>query len=447
MIKFSSPRIIFSLALFCFSGVMAVINPPYQCPDEPTHLAYSLWSAHDGRLPLEHLEGVILASATTYRFWSLVQFPPPNPVPTRFYEAPLLRLKPSQRSKPTLYYLSVGKLLQVLRIEGPLPALYVSRLVGLCFAFLQWMLLWSVFLETSRRPDDWMLWSCTLMLPQYVYLCGSANPANLAWVASGMMILGSVRLVTRTAIFPGLIWIIPGILLGLVVHRSVLIALPGVFMAIIIKAGRYDSGTLRTRWTLRTAFAAGVISSVIWILIANRSPDLIRLLLHQLVLQTRSVGFQISAFSWDTQWWAVFFSHFFSSFMLNFGWLKHPAPVWFYGVFGLISLPVMAGVVRQVMGFRADPFAGMNRSICLIHAANCAVGIWIVVIQFACRHELSQGRYLFPILPSLAAVFWFLWNAGMPTIWQSAARGLVYAVCWGMLIYSVWGVLIPRMIF
>jgi|GEM_PF-5917606 len=430
----------FSVMWLCIAALTALLNPPFQCPDEPAHLAYSLYNAHERRLPLEHLEAVILELSASFRFWQLVDFPEPSSPPSRFYEAPLLRMKPTQLSKPTLYYSGMGTLLRFLRIDGPLPALIISRGVGLALSFGAAMLLLLIGGQTQKESSEWLLWACGLMTPQYVYMAGAVNPANLAWLASAMTIYGSIRLLVKPDRVSGWLWGLTGIVLGLVSHRSSLLALPGFLLSIFLVLYRRSvRGTLLNRY--RVAACIGSAGVMIWILISNRMPGLIRLMAHQIISQFRTLDWIVEGSPWNLEWWTRFGSHFGASLVLNFGWLKHPAPGWYYYLYILMLLPVVPGILILMQRSR-DRFVV---DVWMVHGINIVVAVCVVVLQFGLRHELTQGRYLFPVWPSIVMWVCAIWNEGIPSGYREPCRKAVFFLSLGMLLYSIAGVLIPRL--
>ncbi len=432
----------FSVVWFCMATLTALfLNPPFQCPDEPAHLAYVLYNTHERRLPLEHLESVILESSASFRFWQLVDFPVPASPPSRFYEAPLLRMKPTQLSKPTLYYAGMGMVLRFLRIDGPLPALLASRAIGIVLAAGAAMFLLLIGRQTQREPSEWLVWACGLMTPQYLYMSGSANPANLAWLASAMTIYGSIRLLVEPERVSGWLWGFAGVALGVASHRSALLALPGFLLsASLVLYRRSFRATVLSRY--RFALCLGSAGVMLWILVSNLMPGLVRLTAHQIISQFRGLDWTVAGTPWNPEWWTRFGGHFIASLILNFGWLKHPAAEWYYCLYLFMFLPLLPGLV-VLIGREREWFTG---GVGIVHGINVLVAVGVVVVQFGLRHELTQGRYLYPVWPSIVLWIGTIWNAGIPGGYREACRKAVFFLSLGMLLYALAGVLIPRLL-
>lgn len=92
------------LYCLCRGLLLAGIVPPWQGPDEPSHVEYALLLAQQRALPRQPdaaLESQILASMAAQRFYSHVNAPPPTAVPALFAEVERLRDAPTQIGSET----------------------------------------------------------------------------------------------------------------------------------------------------------------------------------------------------------------------------------------------------------------------------------------------------------------------------------------------------------
>ena len=75
---------LWTLAVAFAMTLMGALNPPFQAPDEPMHLARAaLRSGIRGTETLQSTEHEILGMLPRFRFWRYVRFPAPRPPLTR----------------------------------------------------------------------------------------------------------------------------------------------------------------------------------------------------------------------------------------------------------------------------------------------------------------------------------------------------------------------------
>ncbi|MBN1355954.1 hypothetical protein JXA40_06735 [bacterium] len=426
--------------------LMVILTPPFQLPDEPTHLAECLDAAAK---PDEHrviLEMEILRQMARYKFWQYIALPEPESVPLRFYDAPLLRIRPTQATKPELYFILGGGLIKLFRIHDSVIAMYLLRILGIGLglaAALILVLTAKLACEDSRVR---FLAVGTLFVPQFVYMSGSVNPANLSWIAGGLILAGSLQIAgsPRTAAGYGLILL--GIVLALASHRAGLITLPAAAVALIIhlvRSRRRIAGLSRTL-SLSISLGAGTAALAAWLMAAGWFPGIVRAAAGHLARMFAAVLVGPVPISRSPAWWLHCLTVFHKGAWMVFGWFAvfaHPAV---YGFLALISIGALAGTALLIADrFRPDRMKLLGTAQLAVLLAAIAGGLWFGAGQYAVRGQIAQGRYMFPALPAFAVLYaaaWIRLTGNRTGIWTVRAG---IAVLWAVFVCSVTLVFIP----
>ncbi len=434
--------------LMLFGGAVllyALLTPPFQMPDEPAHLAYCLSVSQTRLMSPEYIEQDILKALHQYRFWELVQERPPHPIPHRFYDAPLLRSKPTQLSKPKLYYSLCGFLLKMFQVSDPVSALYILRLFSVVISIFTA----TLFYVTIRLVfiDERMQYAAlsTLAVPQILFMAGANNPAVLSWLTATGMILGSVMLIRKHHTPIGYLLISSGFILALFSHRAALTVLPGIILAIILARFDRQSASHRSATILWSSFLLGAFSVLTFMIAANSYPMFVR----HLTLRVSQIVFQVidvpAADGLDWNWLKSFMLHFHHSLWLSFGWLKFHASSPLYWLFALCYIPLIIGFFTFSAGTCRLNLP--SRRILAVMVLIILTTVWAGIATYGIRHEFSQGRYLFPAWPAFAIIGITGIFKMIPARYTLHVSFILVILSWSIAGYAIWKILVPAFYF
>lgn len=153
------------------------VIPLWQGADEPTHFEQVLLTGQSGilsRVPPpridKDIQARILETFDVHRFWHYVGTNGVQPPPTQFVETPFLRLVPTQRSKPLLYYRIAALTLMLYPDADIQVQVYMLRVLGVLLSLAGVYALWTIGLRICEGERERVL-LCTasaLFLPQFL---------------------------------------------------------------------------------------------------------------------------------------------------------------------------------------------------------------------------------------------------------------------------------------
>jgi len=429
--------------LFMVTAVLfALLTPPFMYPDEPTHLAYTMETGDPANQ--EVLEHLILTEMDRHSFWRRANVERPDRIPKAFYDAPLLRRIPTQRAKPTFFYRLSGYILNRIGITSIVSSIFALRLLGVllagCSAWLFCLIVRIVF-----PGSPWQLAALSaLAVPQYVYMAGSFNPSNTAWLTGGMMILSALWLLDPKYRYRGLCLLPLAVIATVITHRAALALLPAALVGLALGRGRIT----RHRIPLWFWPAAGVSLVAIVLISAGRFPLLIRSVLIRLTNVFQQAGATPVVLTRQFDWWIEFIVFFWRSSILNFGWLSHEAPpaiYFFYG--GVLGLSVLGGLRGIFQRYGAERKSLPPRRYSAVLWVGAAGMIWAAAARYAVSGALSQGRYLFAAWPVFACLITMGLQRLLPHRTHRAAIRFFIGAVWFIAAYGLWWVWIPGVYF
>jgi hypothetical protein len=421
--------------VFVLSALMfAIWTPPFMYPDEPTHLSSCMERMNP--VARELLEKRILSSMTDHHFWERAGVEMPHAHPEKFYQAPLLRIVPTQFSKPMVYYRIGGGILKLFTVNDILPALFVLRglsvLLSVLTAFLFGLMVAEVF-PGSR----WQALAMSFMaVPQYAYMAGALNATIMAWISGNMMLLSGLWLVRPERRYLGWGMALAACIIASATHQSALPLISVCLAGIIL--GRCRIQHHRVPWWVWPSF--GFTSVFGFLLIILKKPFIIRtffLRLSELFYGLLSGSVFIS----DTSWHARFWTHFARSAVLNFGWLSNEGPSWIYYIYGVfVAVSVLGWLFilsqRKKPGLMRDSLQGIVLAIGVLSILGASS------IHFILKGAFSQGRYLYPAMPAFGILFTAGLSALIPKSLHRPVILFLVSVMWCINIWSLLHVLI-----
>ncbi len=374
-----------------FALCLAFLVPPYEAPDEPSHVHYATFIATRGELPN--------------------QLDPTRRVEGQGHQGPLayvvmaalLRLATPDGDLPVriapnrAHAWNGGGALEVPLFDPARPAFASEReravFYGLRLLSVLYGLLTLVVLERTVRmmgadaPTRFVAVVLAATLPQFVFVSAYVT-------ADGLLILLATLTaheVVRTARAPDRLgpYVGLGLALGaaLLVKKTALFLLPGVGLTLLalVATGRARLGDV----VRRGAVMACVVLAVSGALFVRNT------LVYGDPLGSAMERATLGTLMHPRSLWDPYFADYFprilsASFVGLLGWVNVwlPAPVyWCYAVLGGLAA---IGVVMR----RRDPWTRLAATF----AALCLLGIVVFNLTF----PQPQGRYLFAALPFLA---------------------------------------------
>jgi 4-amino-4-deoxy-L-arabinose transferase-like glycosyltransferase len=379
------------LVYVVFALCLVFLVPPYEAPDEPSHVHYATFIATRGELPN--------------------QLDPARRVEGQGHQGPLayivmaglLRLAMPDGDLPVriapnrAHAWNGGTALEVPLFDPTRPAFASDReramFYGLRLLSVLYGLLTLVVLERTVRmmgADATTAFVAVLLpatLPQFVYVSAYVTADGLLILLATLTAHEVVRVARapdRLGPYVGL-----GIALGaaLLVKKTALFLLPGVGLTLLalVATGRARFGDV-VRHAAVMAGAAVAVSGGLFVRNTVVYGDPLGSGMERATLSTLMQPRSL----WDP-YFADYFPRILSaSFVGLLGWVNVwlPAPVyWLYAVLG--GLAAIGVVVR-----RGDPWVRLAATF----AALCFLGIVVFNLTF----PQPQGRYLFAALPFLA---------------------------------------------
>ncbi len=428
------------LLLFVITAFMfALWTPPFLYPDEPTHLISCMERTNPAAR--ESLEKRILSSMTEHDFWERVGVDFPSVQPDKFYQAPLLRIVPTQFSKPLLYYRIAGLILEKTGNQDVLSALFILRGLGVFLTAIA-AVFWGLIVVEVFPGSRWQaLAMSTMAVPQYVWMAGSVNASALAWISGNMMLLSALWLVRPERRYAGWGLALAASVLASVSHQA---ALPLLFVCVAgIILGRHRVQRHRVPWW--TWSFIGIGSACTFFLILVYKPVVVRefaLRLTELFWGLRDSG----AIPWNIPWLTRFLTGFVRSAILNFGWMSLEGPEWIYYVYGILSIAAITGWICMLLRRKKPEMLrdGLQAVILVIGMLTMFIAS---TVSFFLKGSLSQGRYLFPALPAFGVVMAAGLSGLVSKSWHRLSIIIIVSLLWTVSFWSLFHVLIKGFYF
>jgi len=405
----------------------ALLLPRWQGPDEPQHV-YLISSLVGGYGPLREAEAATVESMYRNGWWEHFQLRRPQTVPHTFIEGPAnvtdVRGAPGG---PIVFHRVVAWMLRGLDVKTVDEQYAALRLAGACLGFLTFWIVW----KANRLLFGWEIAigaaAVVALLPQYLLVSLNANPDGAVLGMGALIWLCAALVITRRAILLAVTaaWLCA--LAGVAIRR---LAFPLLLDAAIITALALALGSAHHRRQLAVVIVGGtamafwlaasssISTALSWSAAVFRPHDAFEGLLADPAL---IVGLAVTLFK---------------SFWLTGGWMRYPAPLWWYGFAVVIVTVAFAGCVLQ--GRHLAPLVRRGVGVAALFAVIQLVAIFIVYIPIRTG---VQGRYLMPVIGPIVAL---LATGVLAWPWPRRAATAVLITVLGGLDVIAWStVLIP----
>ncbi len=238
--------------------VYALVIPPWQTPDEPSHFAYVRFIAQNRRLPLSEIIPVdeeVVTSIAHFDFWTL-----------RYHALRPVSLDDAQEFRvasrhPPLYYLLGALLLIPLTDQDVICQLYVLRLISVLVAALTVLV---AFRATKMLfPGDPILpltvSAFIAFLPMHSFMSASVNNDNLAELIGSLLIYLLLRIIRDgMSCFKGLGLTIL-LVAGYFTKRTTLFTIPLVVITVPVYLGTRSFDVCES-WATAQGWVRGLLS-------------------------------------------------------------------------------------------------------------------------------------------------------------------------------------------
>ena len=420
--------------------IYSAIIPPWQAPDEPRHFEYvkllyeKRWLVGWGDVT-PSVEQEIIASMDRYNFWQFgivhAQVFPPEGLPQSFKDIWVPGMS-HELHQPPLAYLVYAT---VLPFAGPDPAtqLYAMRLISVLMGTLVVLIAYLTMKELF--PDDPFMFlgvpALIGFLPMHAYTTSVLTNDNLAALLVSLIILLQVISLRRGLSVSRLAVSVILLVLGIFTKRTALVALPIILVVIAIHLWRRGF-RLHLAWKKAAAFSGILLLLVgsaalnwdrlrafLFRLLPSIDRELHKLLYIYLLYFLRpSAGHRYSIdptkyFSADSlAYYRRFLQMLFETFWARFGWVNVRLHPLYYLLIGLVCLASAFGLGAFVLHKKrtAHPISLWQKDTLLMFFAAIIFGFGMLMVKMVrdwdnVPRPLTQGKFLFPVIIPIAALF------------------------------------------
>lgn len=424
----SENLLLWGLVLFALlRGVIyASVVPPWQSPDEFRHFDYARLIAEHGRLVTyadlsPQLEEEIIASLLQFEYWRFgyleVPFDRENP-PHKF--ADFLPSHAPYTYQSPFYYLITGSILRPLLGRDVTFQMYVLRLVSLLLGTLTVVI--ASLVARQIFPDDGFMRigvpAFIALLPMHGFITAMVNNDVLAEFIVSLLLLLSVRALTRGLRWPEIVAMATLPILAWYTKRTAVVSIPLALATIPLF---WLSRGLKVK--RGHAVAAITIFAFSMVLLVAKAGSLRALLsraspkeMGNLLLPDDIAAWLLDPSHFSRQAIPLYFHSLrimLESFWAMFGWMNLRLGEAWYRLLALVCLFSALGVVLftvRLLRGTAKLSRGQIATL-LLFATAAALQLAIVMVGNLRLRELwfpgnlPQGRYCFPVIVPIATLF------------------------------------------
>ena len=418
--------------LACHLLVALALIPPWQQPDESTHVARielhrSQIALLDGTVDPAR-EGEILQSMARYDWWEHRdrRSEPPAVIPENFSSTGYAVAVPAQSvASPTAYTLLAGRLLSWMPRLTIVDDLYVLRSLSAIFGMLTLWVAWLGARECLGTMGGATVTALLALHPQFAVVATAAAADALVnllgacvWWQTAVAVRRRDRFLPLAGVWGAAIAAASADRMGVPLLALALIA------SIVVLATRIERFTR----SAAAVFVLLALAAAAWALGAAG---------ETYGLASAFTGDWLpvpEARSWD--FWGRFTSFVHQSWWFSLGWVRYAPPSWWVAVATTLTALAAAGTGRQLISAR--PLDVQRRN--LVALAVLGVGLQVAAVYwtyFRLGHG-AQGKSLFPVLIPSLVLLWGGIETWVPTPLRAhAAAALV--VLLALLDAAVWG--------
>lgn len=247
-------------SLYVLLGVIhTLLIPPWQSPDEPAHFEYARGLLAGNAVDeVPAVQGPIIESFYTFRFWQFRGLLPPETVPSSFTTSPALIIR--QNVKAPGYYWLVG--IASSWTDSTLLQLYSMRWVSVLLSAWTVPLVFAIAREVvpvGRLAPAYAAATMVALLPQYGYIGSSVTPDAIGAPVAAAAVWFGVRALGGKRVAVSVLALLVLTVLAFWLRRNVIASVPWALLVAL--ACFYQWATKRVRPSV-------VLGSVAVILVA-----------------------------------------------------------------------------------------------------------------------------------------------------------------------------------
>ncbi|GEM_PF-3308020 len=391
------PAAAVAAAVLAAGGLFLAAVPPWNLPDEPTHLDRVRRLAGT---PVS--QAAVIRSMAGYGFWRNLGLETPCPLPSRFEEIEFLRLAGAAdqtEKRPAAYYLAAAALLRTAGAASPVADLYLLR----GFSLLLTSLTGALLCLAARRLAPGEPWfglgaaAAGVLLPQALLIGVSASYEPLLDAAAAAFLLAAVRMQFAGPTFLSVAALTLTAAAAAAVSPKGLFLLPAAPLAGILAGAGVEGPGRRLRGLAGgagTLLAAAAVALALTWFRPEAAAKLLAAVREAWEKLRETCGGGVYP-AWRYYPW--FNREVFRSFFFKAGWAAALLPAWTYAVFAGACLLALAGQVPLLIRLAAR--RRESRGACLRAWAVLAAVAAFSVLGFYLSRGLGpraapQGRHL-----------------------------------------------------
>jgi hypothetical protein len=377
----------------CHVAVPFVLIPPWQQPDEPSHVA--LVELHRNRVDLldgsldPARESEILKSMARYDFWyhRAPGFAIPSEIPDRFLAAgPRVAVDVVEIARPTIYFRVAGRLLRWFPRLSVVEDLYLLRGLAAIFGLLT---IWAAWLAARESLGEGGAIVPVLLAlhPQFVTVSAAATPDAMANLLGAFM-WWQTAVVVRTGFLLPLAGVWAAALAAASADRmGVPLLAVALLVSLVVVRRRMPQPIVKTSLARTAAVVAIVFAMSVWIIDTFGNTYNVRGMVFRSWMPVPD------ALRWDFFQGFTSFVH--QSWWFSLGWVRYGPPSWWVAACVALTAIALIGAYRRIAGRGDDP---ATRTILLLAAAAVALQLFAVYMTYFRLGNGAQGKSLFPVL-------------------------------------------------
>lgn len=417
-----------ALAIFACRAVLGLaLIPPWQQPDEPTHLALvelrrSQIALLDGK-PDPAREGEILSSMARHEWWKHRGRKAPEQLGARFVYADVQSTIYTIAPRPAVYYRIAGELLSWLPRMSVADDLHALRVFSASLSMLTILVAWLGARECLGAAGGATVALLLALHPQFVVASTAVSAdAMVSLLGATVWWQAAVALRRNQFLLPtAAMWV--ATFCAALTDRSALPLLVMAFaasVAIILLRLPFRG----VRVVLAVLVTAALTGISIWL---------------ARVLQTT---FTVVPGNWFTMpvSEALNFDFFwrFSFFLLqswwsSLGWVRYAPPPWWVAIAFVLVATATVGAVRRLVRERD----AHTRALLGLAVTSLAVHLFAVYWAYFRLSHGAQGKSLFPVLVPSLILLWIGVEAWVPAA-RRAQAAVALVVLFALLDAAVW---------
>jgi len=441
-------KALFFLFVFILGFIYLFIIPPWQSPDETHFFGYGVMLAENAELRSEEHEQIsrdIMESMAVFHSWKYRGLDS-----GLFFYGKTFSLSYLNKMRAPLYYLTIASIIKAFNLKDTISQFYVVRafsfflfLLTVCFTYL------SAKLVFKNHMGYTLAGVCLAgMLPQFVIISTSVNPANLVVFLTSVFLYVVLYSLYKGKHLWGLLLGPLIIAVGVLTHRAALFMIPPFLVYLLALFIQSFKERRKLFKYLVILIVLLIVIIGLYLAFSHVLPDSVlervnrESGLKQFKSQwNRFAQYFTEGISKDTSrsvYW--FMDGFFKSFWFFAGWLRFGYLVDIYSIFMMASILSGIGIFRYIYSYFRKKEISFDFRVFLILIALVLPIIMGTLIHSFPKHYAPQGRYIFPAISAIAILFVLGLKELTPRKWE---RWVPLFVIFGFVVLNIYTVFHP----